>query len=98
MIIQKVTRDSYADQLADRIIIPLRLRSMCLAPYTCPRAAAFVMPGGYFWDNPPPLSQLNGTPIPKLGLTWAPGAGGIVGSLANPTTWDQALYLELTGY
>jgi D-alanyl-D-alanine carboxypeptidase len=37
MIIERVTHDSYADQLMKRIIIPLRLRSLCYAPYTCPR-------------------------------------------------------------
>jgi D-alanyl-D-alanine carboxypeptidase len=93
MIIQKVTRDSYADQLTKRIIIPLRLRSMCLAPYTCPPVTAAAMPDGYFWDNPAPVSQLDGTPAPKLALTIAQGAGGIISSLANLTTWDQALYL-----
>ena len=36
MIIEKVTHDSYADQLTRRIISPLRLRTTCLAPYTCP--------------------------------------------------------------
>jgi D-alanyl-D-alanine carboxypeptidase len=66
---------------------------MCLAPYTCPPVTAAAMPGGYFWDNPPPLSALNGMPVPKLALTIAQGAGGIVSSLANLTTWDQALYL-----
>lgn len=40
MIIEKLTRDSYADQLTKRIIIPLRLRTMCLAPYTCPPVTA----------------------------------------------------------
>jgi D-alanyl-D-alanine carboxypeptidase len=66
---------------------------MCLARYTCPPVTAAAMPGGYFWDNPPPLSALNGMPVPKLALTIAQGAGGIVSSLANLTTWDQALYL-----
>src|ERR1019366_3233426 len=36
MIIEKVTHDTYASQLTQRIIDPLRLRSTCLAPYTCP--------------------------------------------------------------
>jgi hypothetical protein len=87
-----VTHDSYADQLTKRIIIPLRLRALCLAPYTCPLGTAARMPAGYFWDNGPSLEQRNGTPVPKLGLTWAQAAGGIVSSLANLTTWDRALY------
>jgi hypothetical protein len=36
MIIEKVTHDTYAGQLTKRIITPLRLRTTCLAPYTCP--------------------------------------------------------------
>jgi D-alanyl-D-alanine carboxypeptidase len=93
MIIAKATRDSYADQLTKRIIDPLRLGDMCLAPYTCPPGTAALMPDGYFWDNPAPLNQLNGTPVPKLALTAAQGAGGIVSSLADLTAWDRALYL-----
>jgi D-alanyl-D-alanine carboxypeptidase len=92
MIIEKVTRDSYADQLTKRIVIPLRLHALCDAPYTCPPATAALMPDGYFTGNPPPLDRLNGTPVPKLGLTLAQAAGGIVSSLANLTTWDRALY------
>lgn len=92
MIIEKVTRDSYPDQLAKRIIVPLRLRALCDAPYTCPPATAAFMPDGYFTGNPPPLDRLNGTPVPKLGLTFAQAAGGIVSSLADLATWDRALY------
>jgi D-alanyl-D-alanine carboxypeptidase len=92
MIIEKVTRDSYADQLTKRIIIPLRLHATCLPPYTCPPGTAARMPSGYWWENPPPLDTLNGTPFPKLGLTWAQAAGGIVSSLADLTTWARALY------
>ena len=92
MIIEKVTRDSYADQLTKRIIIPLRLRTTCLGSYTCPTGTAARMPDGYWWGNPPPLDKLNGTPFPKLGLTWAQAAGGIVTSLPDVTTWFRALY------
>jgi len=47
MIIEKVTHDSYASQLTQRIIDPLRLRSTCLAPDTCPPSDATRMPAGY---------------------------------------------------
>jgi D-alanyl-D-alanine carboxypeptidase len=30
--------------------------------------------------------------MPPLALTWAQGAGGIISSLADVTTWDRALY------
>ena len=90
MIIERVTHDSYADQLTRRIITPLRLRSMCLAPYTCPAADAARMPAGYLFEaGAPPLL---GKPMPRLALTWAQSAGGIVSSLRDMTTWDRDLY------
>ncbi|HEY1921042.1 MAG TPA: serine hydrolase domain-containing protein [Streptosporangiaceae bacterium] len=90
MIIEKVTHDSYADQLTKRIITPLRLRNLCYAPYTCPRADVARMPAGYFFEaGAPPLL---GKPMPRLAETWTQAAGGIVSSLADLTTWERALY------
>jgi len=91
MIIQKVTHDSYASQLTQRITGPLRLRSTCLAPYTCPPSDAARMANGYLYIAGVPASLL-GQAVPPLALTWAQGAGGIVSSLADMTTWDRALY------
>ena len=89
MIIERVTHDSYASQLTRRIIDPLGLRSTCLAPYTCPLSDAAQMPAGYLYIAGVPPSLL-GQAMPPLALTWAPGAGGIVTSLADLTTWDRA--------
>jgi D-alanyl-D-alanine carboxypeptidase len=51
------------------------------------------MPAGYFFDTGvPQLTTLLGKPVPPLALTWAQGAGGIVSSLQDMTTWDRALY------
>jgi D-alanyl-D-alanine carboxypeptidase len=36
MIIERVTHDTFADQLTKRIIAPLHLRSLCDAPHSCP--------------------------------------------------------------
>jgi D-alanyl-D-alanine carboxypeptidase len=91
MIIERVTHDSYADQLTRRIINPLGLRSMCYAPYTCPAADAARLPTGYFELSAVP--SLLGQPMPPLALTWAQGAGAIVSSLQDMTTWDRDLYL-----
>ena len=91
MIIEKVTHDTYADQLTRRIITPLRLNTTCLAPYTCPPADAARMPAGYFYIAGGPPSLL-GKRMPPLALTWAQAAGGIVSSLADMTTWDRDLY------
>jgi D-alanyl-D-alanine carboxypeptidase len=90
MIIERVTHDSYADQLTKRIISPLRLANLCYAPYTCPRADAARMPAGYFFmGGAPPLL---GKPMPRLAITWTQAAGGIVSSLRDITTWERALY------
>ena len=91
MIIQKVTNDSYADQLTKRIVAPLRLSTTCLAPYTCPASDAGLVPTGYFYIAGGPPSLI-GKPMSPLGLTWAQAAGGIVSSLADMTTWDRDLY------
>jgi D-alanyl-D-alanine carboxypeptidase len=91
MIIQKVTHDSYADQLSKRIIRPLRLSTTCLAPYTCPVADAGRVPAGYFYIAGGPRSLI-GKAMSPLALTWAQAAGGIVSSLADMTTWDRDLY------
>jgi D-alanyl-D-alanine carboxypeptidase len=90
MIIERAARDSYADQLAKRIIIPLGLRTLCYAPYTCPAPDGARMATGYFFMAGAP--SLLGQPVPPLALTWAQGAGGIVSSLQDLTTWDWALY------
>jgi D-alanyl-D-alanine carboxypeptidase len=91
MIIEKVTHDSYASQLTRRITGPLRLRSTCLAPYTCPASDATRMATAYFDMAGYPPSVL-GKAVPPLALTYAQGAGGIVSSLADLTTWERALY------
>jgi D-alanyl-D-alanine carboxypeptidase len=90
MIIERVTHDTYAHELTWRLILPLGLRDTCLAPYTCPPATADRMATGYFANSG--LPALFGTPMPPLNLTFAQGAGGIVASLADMTTWERALY------
>jgi D-alanyl-D-alanine carboxypeptidase len=100
MIIEKVTHDTYADQLTKRIIIPLGLHSLCYAPYTCPAADAARMPAGYFFNStvanqepPDPLVSLLGKPVPPLAPhPGGQGSGGIVSSLQDMTMWDRALY------
>jgi D-alanyl-D-alanine carboxypeptidase len=90
MIIERVTHDTFADQLTKRIIIPLRLHDLCYAPYTCPAADAAQMPAGYFFmAGAPPLL---GKAMPRLAITWTQAAGGIVSSLRDITTWERALY------
>lgn len=90
MIIERAAHDTYAHQLTRRVIVPLDLRDTCYAPYTCPPATAGRMATGYFANSG--LPSLFGTPMPALNLTFAQGAGGIVASLADLTTWERALY------
>ena len=99
LIIEKVTHDSYSDQLARRITVPLGLRSLCFAPSTCPAADPTRMPAGYFFDTavadhepPNPLASLLGKPVPALNLSEYQGAGAIISSLQDMATWDRALY------
>ncbi|HEY4453220.1 MAG TPA: serine hydrolase domain-containing protein, partial [Pseudonocardiaceae bacterium] len=90
MIIERATHDTYAHQLTQRIIGPLQLRDTCYAPDTCPPGTGERMATGYFANQGVP--SLFGTPMPALSLTWAQGAGAIVASLADMTSWERALY------
>src|SRR5205823_81125 len=86
----RAAHDTYADQLTRRVIVPLGLWNTCYAPYTCPPGTARRMATGYFANAGVP--SLFGTPMPALNLTFAQGAGGIVASLPDLTTWERALY------
>jgi D-alanyl-D-alanine carboxypeptidase len=90
LIIERVTHDTYAHELTRRLFVPLGLRDICLAPDTCRPGTAERMATGYFANAGVP--SLFGTPLPALALTWAQGAGAIVASLADMTTWERALY------
>jgi D-alanyl-D-alanine carboxypeptidase len=48
------------------------------------------MPAGYIGYAGLPLWLSK--PVPPLALSWAQGAGGLVGSLQDLTTWARALY------
>jgi D-alanyl-D-alanine carboxypeptidase len=89
MIIERVTHDSYAAQLSRRVLVPLGMRDTCLPP-ACPPGTARRMPAGYIGYAGLPLWL--GKPVPPLALSWAQGAGGLVGSLQDLTTWARALY------
>ncbi len=91
MIIERATRDTYAHQLARRITGPLGLHSTCFAPYSCAPGTASRMPAPYNASGSG-LPFLVNQPVPKLALTFGQGAGGIVASLRDLTTWDRALY------
>jgi D-alanyl-D-alanine carboxypeptidase len=89
MLIERATHDSYDSQLHRRILTPLGMHDTCLAP-ACRPDTARRMPAGY--SGVSALPAWLGKPVPALALSWAQGAGGLVGSLPDLTTWVQALY------
>ncbi|MEV6847156.1 serine hydrolase domain-containing protein [Actinoplanes sp. NPDC051411] len=90
LVIERATHDSYFHQVTERILRPLGLRDTCFAPETCPAHVASRLPSGYSLQEG--LPALVGRPVPPLALSWAQGAGGLVSSLKDMTTWDRALY------
>jgi D-alanyl-D-alanine carboxypeptidase len=93
MIIEKATGDSYAHQLHNRIIRPLRLRDMFYHAHLYPRSVTSREPAGYFYiDQIPELSGLLGRDVSGDTLSWARGAGGIVATTRDMTIWERALY------
>ncbi len=89
MIIERVTHDGYDSQLHRRILGPLGMPDTCLPP-ACPPDTTRRMPTGY--SGVSALPTWLGKPVPALALSWAQGAGGLVGSLPDLTTWIKALY------
>jgi D-alanyl-D-alanine carboxypeptidase len=89
MIVERATHDSYDSQLHRRILGPLGMHDTCLPP-ACRPDTARRMPVGY--SGVSALPTLLGKPVPALALSWAQGAGGLVGSLPDLSTWAKALY------
>ena len=85
MIIERVTHDSYADQLRRRIIIPLGLHNMFPGAPRYPRAVISRLPAGYYYISPqalPELSSQFATDQSRYTVS-APASGG---SSAHPQT------------
>ena len=94
MIIERVTHDTYADQLRKRIVTPLGLHNLFFSATRYPAAITARMPAGYFFVSGVPewLAPLMGTDLRRASVSLTQGAGGIVASLADLTTWVRALY------
>jgi D-alanyl-D-alanine carboxypeptidase len=93
MIIERVTHDTYADQLRKRIVTPLDLHNLFFSATRYPAAITARMPAGYlFYPGVPELAPLMGKDLRGASVSWSQGAGGIVASLADLTTWVRALY------
>lgn len=93
MILEKVTRHSYAHELRARIVRPLRLRSLFYRPDPYPARITDRLPAGYFFvSGTPHMAPLMGRDLRRKNLSYAAGAGGIVSSLEDLSTWERALY------
>src|SRR5205085_436978 len=93
MIIERVTHDTYADQLGKRIVTPLGLHNLFFSATRYPAAITARMPAGYYFTSSvPELAPLMGKDLRRASVSSTQGAGGIVASLADMTKWDRALY------
>jgi D-alanyl-D-alanine carboxypeptidase len=92
MIIERVTGDSYQNQLYRRIIDPLGLCDLYYRPDVYPASVTSREPAGYFFVNGFPMPQLLGRDVSRDTLSWARGAGGIISTTSDMTRWERALY------
>jgi D-alanyl-D-alanine carboxypeptidase len=93
MIIERVTHDTYADQLRKRIVTPLGLHNLFFSATRYPAAITARMPAGYFfYSSVPELAPLMGKDQRRASVSSTQGAGAIVASLADVTKWERALY------
>jgi D-alanyl-D-alanine carboxypeptidase len=97
MIIERVTRHTYAEEIRRRFLNNPRigLQSTYYQPNLYPQAITSRMVSGYFYstdsDNDG-LQPLYGKDMRDLSLSWAQGAGGIVSTAEDVTRWCRALY------
>jgi D-alanyl-D-alanine carboxypeptidase len=92
MIIERVTEDSYQDQLYRRIIDPLGLCDLHYRPDVYPARVTRREPAGYLFNDQFPLPGLLGRDVSRDTLSWARGAGGIISTTSDMTRWERALY------
>jgi D-alanyl-D-alanine carboxypeptidase len=92
MIVERASHESYGRRLREHILEPLRLRDTFYAT-DYRRAVTARMPAGY-WSIPqlPMMSAQLGQDQRRLTVSWAQGAGAIVGSLQDLGKWDRALF------
>jgi D-alanyl-D-alanine carboxypeptidase len=93
MIIERATGNSYEDRLYRRIIDPLHLSDLYYRPDVYPASVTRREPAGYFFnDQVPGLSGLIGHDVSRDTLSWARGAGSIIGTTSEMTRWERVLY------
>jgi D-alanyl-D-alanine carboxypeptidase len=93
MIIEAASHESYARRLRGEIVAPLGLANTFYSGHDYAAAVTARMPAGY-WSIPalPMMSSQLDKDQRRLTVSWAQGAGGIVGSLQDLGPWDRALF------
>jgi D-alanyl-D-alanine carboxypeptidase len=93
MIVEQAGNDDYTNQLYRRFFIPLGLQDTYYYADSYPATVVDRLVSGYFYNAAlTPFSAFLGEDIKADSLSWAQGAGGILSSLANVSTWVRALY------
>jgi D-alanyl-D-alanine carboxypeptidase len=93
VVVERVTGESYEDELYGRLLDPLHLDDLHYRPHLYPPWIADREPAGYFAnDRAPGRSALLGRDASQDTLSWARGAGGILGTTGDLTRWVRALY------
>ncbi|WP_418605358.1 serine hydrolase domain-containing protein [Georgenia sp. SUBG003] len=91
MIIERVTGDSYRDELYERIVEPLGLSDLDYRPHLYPRLIVSRQPAGYLYFNQvPEFSRMVGRDVSRDTVSWGRGAGGILSTMSDLTRWAWA--------
>jgi D-alanyl-D-alanine carboxypeptidase len=96
MIIERVTGNTYAAEIARRFLgAKYGLESTYYSPNVYPQSILQQMASGYFWNTDPgnePLKPFLGVDVKTMDMSWAAAAGGIVSRPQDVTHWARALY------
>jgi D-alanyl-D-alanine carboxypeptidase len=93
LVIERVTGQSYRQQLQERIIEPLCLRDLYYRAHLYPPSVTRREPAGYFFnDRVPEWSGMVGRDVSRDSLSWGRAAGGIVSTTSDLARWERALY------
>lgn len=95
LIIEKVTGNSYATEIQNRIINALGLHSTYYNANIYPASVQDQMVSGYFNNNGPgneELAPLLRRDVKPFSISWAQAAGAVVSSPSDLTRWVRALY------
>jgi D-alanyl-D-alanine carboxypeptidase len=95
LIIEKITRNSYASEIERRFFKPLRMDDTFYNGNLTPPRVTSRMPAGYFYSHDPDnagLAPLLGKDMRSLSLSWAQAAGAVISTPADLTRWVRGLY------